>query len=53
MVPKIKECIPYIEHCGYRFLYYNRPWYVFQHEGLGREITFTLSEIREAYRYGW
>lgn len=59
-IPKVrKECIPYIEQCGWKFKYYNRPWYVF--EGVNgrttmngnKEVPFTLTEIREAFLNGW
>lgn len=50
-IPHIQDCIKYIESCGWDFLYYNRPWYAF---GNGKKtITFTLTEIREAFKFGW
>lgn len=58
-VPKIKECIAYIESCGWHFTYYNKPWYVFESNGLAktasgsREVSFTLFEIRHAKINGW
>lgn len=53
MIPKIKECIPYIEGCGYKFQGYNRPWYLFTSIRTEKLVTFTLTEIREAFKYGW
>jgi hypothetical protein len=53
MIPKIGECKAYIIDCGYHFQYYNRPWYVFKADVTGKEVTFTLGEIRHAYLYGW
>jgi hypothetical protein len=59
MIPKIQDCIAYIEGCGWKLQYFNRPWYVFKSTGTARtmggsdEITFTLTEIRHAKRYGW
>lgn len=58
-IPKIKECIKNIESAGWTFQYYNRPWYVFESTtnartwGGSKEITFTLTEIRHAFKYGW
>jgi len=56
-IPKIKDCIPAIERAGYKFSYYNRPWYIFtpvEPRGDGRTyVPFTLTEIRDAYANGW
>ena len=54
-----KDCIPYIEGCGWEFSHYNRPWYTFT--GInGRktangstQVHFTLTELRHAYENGW
>lgn len=57
--PKIKDCIAYIESCGWEYLYKNYNFYVFK----GRDgktnmagnniIHFTLRELRDAKMYGW
>jgi hypothetical protein len=51
-VTPVKECISYIESCGWTFDYYNRPWYVFKQEGKS-SITFTITELRDAFNNGW
>jgi hypothetical protein len=57
-IPHVKDCIKYIESCGWEFQYYNIGWYVFKRIN-GRkfasqsEVTFTLKEIRNAFKYGW
>ena len=54
----VEKCKSYIASCGWEFMYYNRPWYVFKSDG-GKswsgnsEITFTLHELREAFNNGW
>lgn len=58
-IPKIKECIKYIESCGWTLDYYNRPWYCFKinpgwfETHLMKQVSFTLHEIRDAYTNGW
>lgn len=56
-IPKVKDCIPYVESCGWKFSHYNRPWYVFkpvEPRADGKtEIPFTLTEIRHAMTNGW
>ena len=64
-LPKVKDCVAYIESCGWEFQYYNRPWYVFRikpreveswagTKSIDRsEFTFTLTELRDAKRNGW
>lgn len=58
-LPNIKECIAYVENCGWNFQHYTRPWYVFRSVN-GRKtcngstkVSFTLTEIREAFKVGW
>ncbi len=58
IIPKVKDCIAYIEGCGWKLDYYNRPWYVFKWTGDPRQdgkttIPFTLTEIRHALVNGW
>jgi len=58
-VANVKDCIKYIESSGWKLYYYNRPWYVFVSLGNaktmngGKEITFTLTELRHAFCNGW
>lgn len=58
-IAKVKDCIAYIETCGWTMKYYNRPWYCFQSNGRAKtwtgtkEITFTLTELRHALNNGW
>ena len=52
-IPKIKDCIAYIESCGYKYSHYSvARTYVFYSENK-KEVAFTLTEIREAYLKGW
>lgn len=51
--PNIQESIKNVEEAGYKFQYYNRPWYVFRGERSGKEVTFTLDEIRDAFKHGF
>jgi hypothetical protein len=58
-IAKVKDCILYIEGCGWKFSHYNSPWYIFKGTA-GRKtmsgndtIPFTLTELRHAYNYGW
>ena len=59
VIPKVKDCIAYIESCGWKLAYYNRPWYVFEAAdgrrapGGGKTIPFTLNELRQAFNNGW
>jgi len=52
-ITKVKDCIAYIEKCGWILQYYNRPWYIFKSPETEKEIIFTLTEIRDAYNNGW
>lgn len=58
-IANVKDCIKYIENSGWKLSYYNRPWYVFISLGDaktmngGKEITFTLTELRYAFNFGW
>ena len=49
-IPRVKDCIEYVKSCGFTYEYYNRPWYVFRRE---KQITFTLTEIRDAFKNGF
>jgi hypothetical protein len=58
IIVKVKDCIKYIEGCGWKLDYYNRPWYVFKSlqwptSKNPRRVTFTLTELRHAYNNGW
>lgn len=57
-IPKVKDCIAYIESCGWRFKSYYLGGYFF--ESVDRttmagnsNISFTLKELRHAKKYGW
>ena len=53
-IPYIKECVDYIESCGYKFSHYSLTrTYVFYRISDNHEVFFNLKEIREAKRYGW
>ena len=53
-MPTAKECIAYIESCGWMLQYFNRPWYVFRHPTrTPAELAFTLTELRDAKRNGF
>jgi hypothetical protein len=54
--PKVKDCIAYIESCGWKFkgqwwtsYYFENPSANLVHQ----EMRFTLRELREALLYGW
>ena len=61
IIPKVKDCIAYIESCGWEFSHFDRHirWYVFRGKNGRRTmsgsttIPFTLRELREAYENGW
>lgn len=53
-IPHVREhCIPYIKSCGFKLVTCNPPWYIFKRKADGKEVAFTLSEIRDAYKNGW
>ena len=56
-IPHVKDCIEYIQNCGYTYKGYNCPWYLFESVGnrVGplRVVHFTLHEIREAVMNGF
>ncbi len=58
-IPKAKDCIAYIESCGWTYDYYNRPWYVFKRNCPAttslspNSMSFTISELRDTFKYGW
>lgn len=56
--PTIKESIKNVEEAGWKFQYRNGPWYVFrgqptESEPKGKEVVFTLNEIRDAFKHGF
>lgn len=60
-IPTVKECIQYIESCGWKFSHRSIVGtYVFRHEDgevknckSYSEVAFTLHELRHAFKYGW
>ena len=53
-LPRVKACIAYIESCGWKLQYYNRPWYVFRHPTrTPAELVFTLTELRDTFTNGF
>jgi hypothetical protein len=54
-IPKLHtDCIPYIESCGYKYSHRNITHvYVFYRHGDNFEVSFNLTEIREAFKHGW
>ncbi len=57
-IPHIQDCIEYVESCGFKYSHrciLNT--YVFyridDRVSYPREISFSLHEIREAYKYGF
>jgi len=58
IIPKVKDCIAYIEGCGWQYSHKNvLKQYVFirakQNTGSTRYVAFTLTQIRDAYNFGW
>jgi len=57
-VPCVKDCIAYVESCGWKFSHKSIiGTYVFYNEQLAgqfnHELAFTLRELRDAKRYGF
>jgi hypothetical protein len=55
-IPSVKNAIAYIESCGWVFMYYNRPWYVFTtkpKDEITGWVSFTLHELRDCLVNGW
>lgn len=59
IIAKVKDCIPYIEGCGWKFIgrHYGSYWFKGDN-GKTRwngdnKIPFTLTELRDAYNNGW
>jgi len=55
-LPNVKECIAYIESCGWLLTNQYRTVYYFYNEKANechRQMRFTLTELRHAFRYGW
>ena len=57
-ITPVKECIPYIESCGFRLLSRKRGVYWFEKRTgtmpNGNDyVVFTLNEIRHAKDHGW
>lgn len=55
-VTPVKECIAYIESCGWKLQGRARSYYYFRNEDAAegmRDQTFSLKELRETYKTGW
>lgn len=55
-LPKLKECIAYIEGCGWKLTNQHRMVYYFENPNANlvhRQMRFTLNELRHAFKYGW
>lgn len=59
IIVKVKDCIPYIEGCGWKYVGFVGGWYWFKGVN-GRKtmsgndtISFTLTELRHAFNNGW
>ena len=55
LVP-VKECIKYIEGCGWMLKRRNKSFYLFRNEkanDVHKEMIFSLAELRETYETGW
>jgi len=53
-IPKVKDCIAYIESCGWMFQHQACGCYLFRHATrTPHELAFSLAELREAKRYGF
>ena len=55
-LPKVNDCIAYIESCGWKLVNRYRTVYYFKNEDIcieHKQMRFTLSELRHAYVNGW
>jgi hypothetical protein len=62
-IPKVKDCIKYIETCGWNLINYTNKYnaYLYWFKGLNNRtnaagnntICFSLTELRDAYKNGW
>ena len=57
-IPHVKDCIEYVAHLGWRFEYYNTPWYVFVNPNRttwngSHELNPILNELRDMYKNGF
>ena len=56
-LPNVKECISYIEWCGWKLTNQYRTIYYFENPGVAdlsmRQMRFTLTELRHAFLNGW
>jgi hypothetical protein len=53
----VDDAIKYIESCGWKLRTREGKWYRFdkapENTGSTNEVSFTLTEIRDAYNNGW
>ena len=56
-LPKVADCIAYIEKCGWKLTnQYRGCVYYFYNENQPdcfKQMRFTLTELRHALKYGW
>ncbi len=53
-IPHLTECIAEIETAGYTYSHRSiARSYVFYRNSDKKEVAFTLSEIRDAFKHGW
>ena len=55
-LPTIKQCLKYMESCGYELTNQYHCVYYLRNENKPIEFknfTFTLTELRHAYKFGW
>ena len=55
-LPKVGDCIAYIESCGWMLDSQYRGIYYFQNVDANmahKLMRFTLTELRHAFKYGW
>ncbi len=52
-LPRVQDCIKYIESCGWHFEYHSTQRYVFGNNNKAQTIAFTLHELRDAVINGW
>lgn len=55
-LPNVKECISYIEGCGWKLVNQYRTVYYFENPNTNlvhKQMRFTLTELRHAFVNGW
>lgn len=55
-LPGVKECIAYIESCGWKLKNRGRSYYYFYNPDRPvehKQMVFNLTELRHAFKHGW